>query len=111
MKVSADTVAAVLRSAIAGETPVSLLGNRTWEEAYCGDMVFKMGAWHVVIFNDCMEVDYIESISGPDGDGEFDDWYQKDGGISNPLDLLTQAEHAALEALIASLPQPPEQGR
>lgn len=42
--------------------------DRSWDETYAGDVAFVTPCGHtVVVFNDCDEWDYIDSIEAPDG--------------------------------------------
>lgn len=95
-KLKAEDVAAHLRKAIRGEITVSLGSNKTrWYDVYCGDVELLFGDWVVVIFNDCFELDYIDSVKSADGlIGEFDDWE------INPISVLSLDECAALESIV-----------
>lgn len=38
-----------------------------WGDVHAGNVVFDVGGYEVVIFNDCGEFDYIDHIKSPDG--------------------------------------------
>lgn len=64
-------------------------GARTWNEQFAGDVRFIVDGWEIVIFNDCDDFDYVDSVISPDGRrGEFDDWYSD----VEPSNLLTDEE-------------------
>jgi len=43
--------------------------RETWKEAWAGDVEFTCSnGWRVVVFNDCDEWDYVDSVIAPDGD-------------------------------------------
>ena len=51
-----------------------------------------------MIFNDCNQVDYVDSALAPDGRrGDFDDRWNVG---EEPVDLLTDEEQTRLEALM-----------
>lgn len=97
MELTALEVAEILRKGISGELPVRLgCSSRTWDGTFAGDVEFLFGDWHIVIFNDCDEVDYVDSATAPDG--RKWDIYQYDGADSSePIEGLTRDEVAALE--------------
>lgn len=99
-KVSGEEVAELLRQAIRGEVAVKLAhAEWTWEGTYAGDVGFVVGDWRVTIFNDCDELDYIDSVTAPDGrTGDFDQWW--DDNHSEPTCFLDASEQAALERLL-----------
>jgi hypothetical protein len=90
--ISADELAAVLRAAASGTLPVRIDDYRPWDEIYCGDLGIWFGAWYVVIFNDCNQLDYVDEARAPDGrTTSFDEW-----GDRNPLDVLSLYEENRL---------------
>jgi hypothetical protein len=101
MKIEGSEVAELFRQALRGEVSVRCVGD-DWNTIYAGNCAFMFGDWSVVIFNDCLELDYVDSAAAPDGrTGDFDGWY--DIG-REPVGLLTDAEVAAMESLLESLP-------
>jgi hypothetical protein len=105
--IPATELAAVLRAAALGEIPVKLDDYRTWGEIYCGDLGMWFGTWYVVMFNDCNQLDYVESATAPDGrTTEFDEW-----GDLNPLDMLTLDEDNRLYRVVRAAPPIPADTR
>ena len=100
--VSPEEVAAVLRKVVAGEIAITLADpSSTWAEVYAGDVEFFAGGWSITFFNDCMELDYVDSATAPDGRrSEFDEWSNEETGYNNPLVHLTRAERTTLEQLL-----------
>jgi hypothetical protein len=109
----APEVAEQLRKAVNGEVEVKLFRPRksklkrveekldkvpqlqSWNEVYAGNVEFAIGDWRVIIFNDCNELDYIDSAFAPNRlKGTFDSWSE------NPLRYLTTAEQTQLELLL-----------
>ncbi|MGA2570579.1 MAG: hypothetical protein ABSF23_08680 [Terracidiphilus sp.] len=100
-KVSGQEILDLFRKAIRGEVKIVALG-RSWNDVYAGDVRFRIGDYEVVIFNDCNELDYADSVTAPDGRaGDFDDWWDTD---TEPVRLLTEPEYTALEHLLESAP-------
>lgn len=103
--IPAEELAGVFKKALAGEFPVCLADKGyTWDEAYSGNVKFLFGTWRVEFFNDCDSLDYTDNAISPDG-RECDDWCTWEanpdgGGIFCPLDLITEGERHALEALL-----------
>ena len=101
--VQSEEVRLALRHIIKEEIQFFLVDSRnTWEDRYCGDIEFSVQGWRITFFNDCDELDYVDSVVAPDGrTGEFSEWSdQVEDGCNNPLDLLTREEHAKLEELL-----------
>jgi hypothetical protein len=58
----------------------------------------RIDGYELVIFNDCNQVDYVDSALAPDGRrGDFDDRWNVG---EEPVDLLTDEEQTRLEALM-----------
>lgn len=78
-----------------------------WDD--CGgniEFVTENG-WRIVFFNDVGELDYLDSITAPDGrTGSFDDWCPEDWMTKtmNPLDDLLDDERRCLEAALSAAP-------
>lgn len=54
-----------IKSALAGHKPVN---PEEWSEKYAGDVRFRLpNGWVVVVFNDCNDWDYVDSVEAPDG--------------------------------------------
>jgi hypothetical protein len=95
--VSGPELAELFRKAIRHEVKIAAIGN-SWKDVYAGDVRFRIGEYTVTIFNDCNELDYVDSAIAPDGrEGDFDAWYN--AGVE-PVSLLTDVEHLLLENLL-----------
>lgn len=61
-------------------------------------MEVRIDGYKLAIFNDCNQVDYVDSATAPDGRiADFDDWMI---GNDEPVDLLTDEEQDRLEILM-----------
>lgn len=105
MAITSGEVAAILRSAIAGELPLVLADPEwTWARVYAGDIQYRIGGWVVTFFNDCDELDYVDSAESPDGRiAGCDEWCKESSephGWVNPLDQLDHDEQRRLETLL-----------
>jgi len=101
--ITPEEVAGVLRRVARGEIPIALVEPaHTWTDIYAGDVAFTAGGWRIVIFNDCMELDYVDSATAPDGrHADFEDWHPPGAThFACPLCHLTRAEREALERLV-----------
>lgn len=105
-------IADVLRQAIRGEFPVTMISPSNWQNS-SGDIPFLMNGWRIEIFADVGEVDYVSTARAPDGrTGDFDDWntqWGEDGEVLvsltepiNELELTNESD--ALQALFLTLP-------
>lgn len=96
-QVSGQEIADLLRQVGQGEMTVKLVDPRcTWERVYAGNVAFEIAGYRVVIFNDCDELDYIDSVVTPDDRiGDFEAWYVNG---EEPVSLLTEAEKQAIVA-------------
>ncbi len=100
-EVTGPEIADLFRKAIRREVKIVALGE-SWKSVYAGDVRFRIGNYTVVIFNDCNELDYVDSAAAPDGrEGDFDDWWESH---TEPVTLLTPQEYQALENLLESAP-------
>lgn len=87
----------LFRKAIRREVKIVAIGT-SWKDVYAGNVRFRIGGYTVTIFNDCNELDYIDSATAPDGrEGDFDTW---DNASAEPVSLLTDLEHLQLENLL-----------
>ena len=82
-------------------------GSGTWAETYGGSyFAIVIDGLTVSIFNDCDELDYIDSVVTAERE-TFDDWceWTPDDltGIFCPLDLLTPEEHNKFKQLLEGL--------
>jgi len=98
--ITPEEVAAVLRQVAHGEIPITLVEPaHAWTDIYAGDVAFTAGGWRIVIFNDCMQLDYVDSATAPDGRrADFEDWHPPGAPhLACPLRHLTGIELDALE--------------
>jgi hypothetical protein len=74
--VPAEEVAEILRKIGDGEiTPRIAEGHPGWQELFSGNVHFDAGGWRIVVFVDCDDWDYVDSVFSPDGRiGKFEDW-------------------------------------
>jgi hypothetical protein len=93
--IPATEIADLLRAVARGERVAQLADrNFSWDGVYAGDVAFKISGYRIVIFNDCDEVDYVDSAVSPDRRmSDSDDWMAAGG---DPIDLLEQEEREAL---------------
>jgi hypothetical protein len=97
--VTGEEIAESFRKALRLEVRITAVGRR-WKEVYAGDVTFRVGDYKVVIFNDCNELDYVDSATAPDGRaGEFDAWWIS---RTEPLSLLNDREKQLLQDLLDS---------
>lgn len=96
-QVRGQEIAHLLRQVGQGEIIAKLVDSRcTWEQVYAGNVAFEIAGYRVVIFNDCDELDYIDSVVTPDDrTGDFEAWYLNG---EEPISLLTEAEKQAIVA-------------
>jgi len=81
-------IVAMCEAVDAGELSVVLEGDRTWDEAYSGNMTFRFGnGFGLVVFNDAGQWVYIDSYIEPDGTRTEPDWYE------SPLLLNWEPKH------------------
>jgi len=99
-QVACADVAEQLRRAIRGEVAICVHPDSwTWDETYCGDVLFVVGDWKIAFFSDCDELDYCSDVDTPDGrHAEFDDWWTECD--AEPTMLLVPDELAALDRLL-----------
>jgi len=94
----------LFRKAIRREVEIVALGE-PWKDNYSGNIRFRIGGYTVVIFNDCNELDYVDSATAPDGrEGDFEAWWFQN---LEPVSLLTELEFQQLENLLEQAPVEP----
>lgn len=99
-QVTQGEVVAIFRSVLAGESEARLEFPDAWNYIYAGDVDVFVDGWRIVIFNDCAELDYVDSATAPDGrTADYDDW----GFDRNPIALLTPEEAGRFERILESL--------
>jgi hypothetical protein len=94
-KLTSAEIVEQLRRAIRGEISVTVDGERTWDEAYCGNVDLLFGDWKITAYNDCYEFDYLDRVTSPDG--RTADFAAMNPG---PVEMLTQLELATLEGIV-----------
>ena len=101
MRVSTEEVVELLRKVGNGAvTPKLADHERTCTSVFCGNVEYVVDGWIVVVFIDCNDWDYVDSVVAPDGrKGEFEDWFgdkDKDGNCEcrQPDDLLNAEDSA-----------------
>ncbi len=96
-----EEIAELFRRTIRREVKIAAVGQ-SWKDVYAGNVRFRIGGYQVVIFNDCDELDYVDSATAPDGrTGDFDQWWQAQ---AEPVSLLTGEERMQLEYRLESAP-------
>ena len=72
--ISVDEVLDVFHQAIDGKIAVTPVDTE-WAAAWCGFVAFMFGDWRMTFFNDCMELDYLDTAVAPDGRvASYADW-------------------------------------
>lgn len=87
----------IFRRIISGELEIRAdEGKGTWEKAFAGDVDFTTSEGHKLrFFNDCDELDYLDSAKFPDG-CEWDFDYD-----TEPTRMLEPSEFDRLEGIIS----------
>jgi hypothetical protein len=93
---TAREVYVVLRDAPTISRSIRRITNATWDEIYCGLITVNVDDWVITLYNDCGELDYCASCYSPEG--RRYEFSSRDA--SDPIDLLTPAEHRQLEELL-----------
>ena len=99
--ITAEEVVVLLRRVIRGELKITAVGA-SWDDIYAGNVRVRIDGYKLVIFNDCNQLDYVDSITAEDGrHGDSDHWF-----LSNkePVDLMTDEEGTLLERLLMEAP-------
>lgn len=93
---TAREVSQFLREASMASRAMRRITSASWNEIYCGLMTVDVDGWVITLFNDCGTLDYCDSCYSPDGrEYEF-----SSRDASDPIELLTSAEHRQLEELL-----------
>ena len=94
-------IADIFRKAIRKETEVVAVGY-SWNDAFAGNAHIRIDGYDLLIFNDCLELDYVDTATAPDGrTGDFDKWFD-DG--DEPVSLINQEEVARMERILEEAP-------
>jgi hypothetical protein len=94
-------VCQVLREITLGSRFMVKVGRQTWDEVYACHFIVDVEGWRISLYNDCDSLDYCESCVSPDGRRWDFDLNDLDG--SDPVALLSTAEHQKLERLLKAL--------
>lgn len=75
MRLTEDEVLSVLEAIDRGELTLNTDDVIDAKDNFCGDFAFRVSnGWLFVIFNDCDQWDYIQTVTAPDGRTlDFDD--------------------------------------
>jgi hypothetical protein len=93
---TAREICQILREASMASRAMRRITSASWNEIYCGLMTVDVDGWVITLFNDCGTLDYCDSCYSPDGrEYEF-----SSRDASDPIELLTSAEHRQLEGLL-----------
>jgi hypothetical protein len=96
-RIPGQEIAELFRRALRGEAKIFTEGS-SWTEIYASNVDVRIDGYELVIFNDCNQVDYVDSAIAPDGRcGDFDEWWNVG---EEPVDLLTDEEQTLLGALM-----------
>lgn len=78
-EITTDELLAVLHAVERGDVTLEVDGA-TPAQVYAGDVYYKASnGWRLVVFNDCGEWDYLDSVIAPDGrSAEFPDGHSDD---------------------------------
>ena len=100
--VTSGEVNALLRKVGRGEiTPHLANPEYGWAEVFAGDVEYIVDGWKVVVFNDCDDFDYIDSVVAPNGrKGEFEDWCGDGENWNQPDDILYHESREIYDAMI-----------
>jgi hypothetical protein len=95
LQVRGQEIADLLRQVGRGEVAARLVApSCSWQQVYAGNVEFDINGYRVVIFNDCDELDYVDSVVTPDNRvGDFEEWYAQG---EEPISLLTKVEQVAI---------------
>ena len=76
-KVKPEEIAELLRQIESGVVTLECRMSRSPQDVYAGDVTYhSSNGWVVVIFNDCNDWDYVDSVVAPDGRvANFEDIY------------------------------------
>ena len=87
-----EEVQAVMLRVVLGEEGIRRITAKTWQDVYAGNVEYETSdGWRLVFFNDCNDLDYLDSCTAPDGrTADFDDWVPGEGDYPrtsmNPID-------------------------
>ena len=99
--ITAEEVVVLLRRVISGELKIVAVGA-SWDDIYAGNVRVRIDGYKLVIFNDCNQLDYVDSITAADGrHGDSDHWFLSN---TEPVDLMTDEEGTELERLLMEAP-------
>lgn len=96
-----EEIAELFRKTIRREVKIAAVG-KSWKDVYAGEVRFRIAGYELVIFNDCNELDYVDSAVAPDGRrGDFDGWWESH---TEPVSLLNDHERRRMEDFLERAP-------
>lgn len=98
---TASDVSQVLRDITLKRRTMKRACAQSWDEIFAGLFHIEVEGWHLVIFNDCGELDYCDECISPDGRR----WSFESVGLDglDPIFSLSPQEQAMLEQLLQQL--------
>ncbi|WP_348751352.1 DUF7693 family protein [Pseudomonas rhodesiae] len=96
-----NDVSQVLRNIILEHLAMKKACAQSWDEIFAALFHIEVKGWHLVIFNDCGEIDYCDECISPDGPRWSFERVGCDG--LDPILLLRIQEQAVLEQLLQHL--------
>ncbi len=94
--IAGSEIAALLRQVGQGTIDVQLThAEHPWDSRLATKVEFLIAGYRIVVFNDCDQLDYVDSAIAPDGRmGDFAIWCRLG---EEPVTLLTREEQAAIQ--------------
>lgn len=94
--IAGHEIAALLRQVGQGTIDVQLANAKHhWDSGLATNVEFLIAGYRIVVFNDCDQLDYVDSAIAPDGRmGDFAVWFSQG---EEPVTLLTREEQAAIQ--------------
>lgn len=97
-RVTAEGVAELLKFMAFAPHQIQRDTETEWGN-YCGDCKYHFNGWEITVFNDCDSFDYVDKVTGPNGEtGDFDYWIEN---ATCPTNLVLSEVTDALEARFA----------
>lgn len=68
-----ERIVGLFKDILAGDVEVRVqFGHENWDEVFAGNVEFIAGKYEITIFNDCDELDYIDSVRYGGKESDFD---------------------------------------
>lgn len=100
---STEDVKNLLRSVIAGDVAIELIGATPWESVFSGNVAFQVGDYVILFYRGAQKLNYVDRIlKGKHVLATAQGWI--DEGADDPVESLEHEEYVALEAILDSLP-------